>query len=152
MPAILPFFTSSRSAPKLVEPKPVSGVVVRLELRTRDKAIIDKIVFSSLLVVAGKHPVEADLRVERDRPVTNEWDAPPTLSTLSTPVLTPVPSSEHLPPAVPPIYRSDDSSQRHLLAQSSPELGGSNLFGIPGPSSIGMGAHSSASSSIASAA
>ncbi|KAG8743982.1 hypothetical protein FRC10_011056 [Ceratobasidium sp. 414] len=161
VPSILPFFTSSRNqlrpsanptAPAGPEQSP-PGVVVRLELRTRDKALIDKIVFSSLLIVAGKHPVEADRHVEFDRPVANEWDAPPALSTLATPD----PSSEHLPmdDAVPPAYQGDHSSQRHLLApDSTQDLVGPDPFGMPGPgpSAVGMAAHAMSVMSVHSSA
>ncbi|KAG9095529.1 hypothetical protein FS749_010299 [Ceratobasidium sp. UAMH 11750] len=152
LPAILPtFFASSRNhlrppgtpAAPAESDGSTSGVVVRLELRTRDKALIDKIVFSSLLIVAGKHPVEADRRVEIDRPVANEWDAPPALSTLATPHLTPNPSNEHLPPA----YEGSYTSETPLLApDSAGDLGGPDPFGMagPGPNTVGMAAHAAA--------
>ncbi|KAG8755544.1 hypothetical protein FRC11_005960 [Ceratobasidium sp. 423] len=96
-------------------------MVVRLEVRTRDKPLIDKIVFGSLLIIAGKHPIEADSRVEADRllsTIENEWDAPPALSNLATPMLSPDPSAEYLPlgdtdPAAP--QYGDDGSQDRLL-------------------------------------
>ncbi|KAG9096810.1 hypothetical protein FRC06_008292 [Ceratobasidium sp. 370] len=165
LPTILPFFASSRNqlrppatpaAPAEPE-RPTSGVVVRLELRTRDKALIDKIVFSSLLIVAGKHPVEADRRVELDRPAANEWDAPPPLSTLATPHLTPNPSGEHLPlgDVVPPAYQGDYSSEQHLLAPNSvQDLVGPDPFGMPGPgpSTVGMAGHAMSVMSVHSSA
>ncbi|CAE6522455.1 unnamed protein product [Rhizoctonia solani] len=115
-PARLRFFGGSDS-----NNKKDNGMVVRLEVRTRDKPLIDKIVFSSLLIIAGKHPIEADSRVESDRHLSaneNEWDAPPALSNLATPMLSPDPSAEHLPlddtnPAAP--QYEDDGSQVALL-------------------------------------
>ncbi|KAG9118912.1 hypothetical protein FRC07_006326 [Ceratobasidium sp. 392] len=166
LPAIIPFFSSSRNqarspatlAPPATGPQPSeSGVVVRLELRTRDKELIDRIVLSSLLIVAGKHPIEADKRVELDRPVENEWDAPPALSTLATPQLTPNPSNEHLPSdsSVPPVYQGDYSSDRHLLAPDSiQDMVGVDPFGTPGPgpSTVGMAGHAISVLSVHSSA
>ncbi|KAG8725568.1 hypothetical protein FRC12_017529 [Ceratobasidium sp. 428] len=167
LPAILPFLSSSRNqsrspatlAPPAAEAGPSpSGVTVRLELRTRDKELIDRIVFSSLLIVAGRHPVEADKRVELDRPAENEWDAPPALSTLATPHLTPNPSSENLPLSnnAPPQYQGDYTSETHLLVQdnSAQDLVGSDPFGTPGagPSTMGMAGHAISVMSVHSSA
>ncbi|KAH7343368.1 hypothetical protein B0J17DRAFT_173797 [Rhizoctonia solani] len=114
-PARLRFFGGSDSSHKKDD-----KMVVRLEVRTRDKPLIDKIVFGSLLVIAGKHPIEADSRVEADRLLStneNEWDAPPALSNLATPMLSPNPSAEHLSldtnPAAPEYVH--DGSQEKLL-------------------------------------
>lgn len=123
-------------------PKPKHNVVVRLELRTRDKPLIDKIVFSSLLIIAGKHPNEADSRVEIDRDqhaadAENEWDAPPALSNLATPLLTPNPSAEHLPLPNLPEYQGSQSRE-HLLPPANPSIARRELVdadqSVPGPS------------------
>ncbi|CAE6412173.1 unnamed protein product [Rhizoctonia solani] len=115
-PARFRFFGGSDSHKKDTK------MIVRLEIRTRDKPLIDKIVFGSLLIIAGKHPVEADSRVEADRLLSanhNEWDAPPALSNLATPLLSPDPSSEHLPlddvNLAAPQYGDDGGSQDRLL-------------------------------------
>lgn len=137
-----PFFSTPDRSP----PKP-AGVTLRLEIRTRDKALIDKLVFGSLLMVAAKHPTEADARVELDRPVENEWDAPPALSTLVTPHLTPNHSSEHLPDSAPE-YRDGNSDERLLPSMNSQqELFDPDPFGVagPGPSTLSV-AESRASS------
>ncbi|CAE6464686.1 unnamed protein product [Rhizoctonia solani] len=118
-PARLRFFGGSDSSYKKDD-----KMVVRLEVRTRDKPLIDKIVFGSLLIIAGKHPIEADSRIEADRLLStneNTWDAPPALSNLVTPMLSPNPSAEHLPLSdmnlAAPQY-VDDSSRERLLPLS----------------------------------
>ncbi|KAF8605414.1 hypothetical protein BDV93DRAFT_521730 [Ceratobasidium sp. AG-I] len=139
-----PFFSSPSSPGQASKPP---GVTIRLEIRTRDKALIDKLVFGSLLMVAAKHPTEADARVELDRPVENEWDAPPALSTLVTPHLTPNHSSEHLPTAAPEYRDGNSNEQLFADASSQQALLGPDPFGVPGPgpSSLSM-AESRASS------
>ncbi|KAF8760301.1 hypothetical protein RHS01_01545 [Rhizoctonia solani] len=104
--------------------------------------MIDKIVFGSLLIIAGKHPVEADSRVEADRLLSsaqNEWDAPPALSNLATPLLSPNPSGEHLPldgaNAAAPQYGDDGGSKDKLLPL--PEDPFSQDLPVAGPSTAG---------------
>ncbi|KAF8680971.1 hypothetical protein RHS04_03063 [Rhizoctonia solani] len=135
-PARLRFFGGSDSHKK------DGNMIVRLEIRTRDKPMIDKIVFGSLLIIAGKHPVEADSRVEADRLLSsaqNEWDAPPALSNLATPLLSPNPSGEHLPldgaNAAAPQYGDDGGSKDKLLPL--PEDPFSQDLPVAGPSTAG---------------
>jgi hypothetical protein len=135
-PARLRFFGGSESHKKSTK------MIVRLEIRTRDKSLVDRLVFGSLLVIAGKHPVEADSRVEADRLLSaqeNEWDAPPALSNLATPMLSPNPSAEHLPledtALAAPQYVDDSSSQEKLLPL--PEDPFSHEPPVAGPSTAG---------------
>ncbi|KAJ1309078.1 hypothetical protein OPQ81_004757 [Rhizoctonia solani] len=116
-------------------------MVVRLEVRTRDKPLIDKIVFGSLLIIAGKHPIEADSHVEIDRLLStneNEWDAPPALSNLATPMLSPNPSGEHLPlddaNMAAPQYGDGGSQDKLLPLPDDPFSQGSP---VAGPSTSG---------------
>ncbi|CAE7073051.1 unnamed protein product [Rhizoctonia solani] len=137
-PARLRFFGGPGSDHKKDE-----RMIVRLEIRTRDKPLIDKLVFGSLLIIAGKHPIEADSRVEADRLLStneNEWDAPPALSNLATPILTPNPSAEHLPLSdaslAAPQYGDDGSeSQEKLLPLSDDPF--SQDLPVAGPSTAG---------------
>ncbi|CAE6539566.1 unnamed protein product [Rhizoctonia solani] len=135
-PARLRFFGGSDASRKKDD-----KMVVRLEIRTRDKPLIDKIVFGSLLIIAGKHPVEADSRVEADRLLStdeNEWDAPPALSNLATPMLSPNPSAEHLPLSdtnlAAPQYTEDSSREKLLPLPDDPF---SQEPPVAGPSTAG---------------